>query len=116
MPMNSRRYEAEPENAPGDFYVERGTCIICMLPVETAPGIFGFHDASVASGSHAGSHCYVARQPATPAEVTQTIEALTRSCCQAIRYAGSDPAIIACIEAAPTCACLCDHPRPPAST
>ena len=81
------------------------------MPVETAPGIFGFHDASVASGSHAGSHCYVARQPATPAETAQTIEALTHSCCQAIRYAGSDPDILTRNRAVPTCVCLCDKPR-----
>jgi hypothetical protein len=107
--MGNHRFDAEPENAPGDFYVERGQCIICMLPVETAPGIFGFHDASTVSGSHAGSHCYVARQPSSSAEVASAVEALTHSCCQAIRYAGTDPDIIARIRAASHCTHLCDQ-------
>ena len=107
--MSDRKFDAEPENAPGNFYVERSQCVICMLPIETAPSIFGFHDASIESGSHAGSHCYVARQPATPAEVKSAVEALTHSCCQAIRYAGNDPDIIDLIRAAPDCSHLCDH-------
>ena len=107
--MNTRRFDPEPENAPGDFYVERGQCIICMLPVETAPGIFGFHDASITSGSHAGSHCYVARQPISSGDVALAVEALTHSCCQAIRYAGSDSDIVSRISAAPDCAHLCDN-------
>ena len=49
--MSNRKYEAEPESATGDFYVQRDQCIICMLPYETAPGIFGFHDASRGTGS-----------------------------------------------------------------
>ncbi len=97
--MSERKYEAEPENAPGDFYVRRDQCVICMLPVETAPGIFGFHDASLSTGSHGGSHCFVARQPSTPAEVALTIEAVTGSCCQAVRYAGTNADIIACLRA-----------------
>src|SRR5687767_5705135 len=108
--MNNRRYEAEPENAPGDFYVERDQCMICMLPVETAPGMFGFHDASVATGSHSGSHCYVARQPVTAAEVALSIEAVTGSCCQAVRYAGTDPDIIARIRAGDSIK-SCDNPK-----
>src|SRR5260221_6172803 len=107
--MSTRRFDAEPENAPGDFYVVHGQCLICMLPVETAPGIFGFHDASIATGSHSGSHCYVARQPSSPAETQSAVEALTHSCCQAIRYVGTDPDIIARIRAASDCAHLCDQ-------
>lgn len=106
--MSNRKYEAEPENAPGDFYVQRDQCIICMLPVEVAPGIFGFHDASLITGSHGGSHCYVARQPSSPAEVALTIEAVTGSCCQAVRYAGTDPDIISRIRAGES-ASSCDH-------
>jgi hypothetical protein len=96
--MSNRRYEAEPENAPGDFYVQRDQCMICMLPYVTAPEIFGFHDASLTTGSRAGSHCYVAHQPASPAELDLTIEALTGSCCGAVRYAGTDPDIISRIR------------------
>ena len=106
--MNPRRYEAEPENASGDFYVQRDQCIICRLPYETAPGIFGFHDASLGTGVHVGSHCYVALQPATPAELDLTIEALTSSCCSAVRYSGKDPDIIERIKAKGS-AQSCDH-------
>lgn len=92
--MTLRKYDAEPENAAGDFYIQRDQCIICMLPYNTAPEIFGFHDASLSTGSHVGSHCYVARQPASPAELELTIEALNASCCGAVRYAGTDPDVI----------------------
>ncbi len=106
--MSNRKHEAEPENVPGNFYVQRYQCVICMRPVEVAPGIFGFHDASVVSGSHGGSHCYVARQPFSPAEVALTIEAVTGSCCGPVRYSGTDRDIIARIRAGES-AISCDH-------
>ena len=106
--MSIRKYEAEPESVPGDFYVQRDQCIICMLPYETAPGIFGFHDASLSTGSHVGSHCYVARQPASPAELELTIEALNASCCGEVRCAGTDPDIITRIRERGDSS-ICDH-------
>ena len=92
--MTHRRYEAEAENAPGDFYVRTGKCTICMIPVEHAPGIFDVHE-----DADGYSHCYVVRQPETAAERFLAAEAVIGSCCEAVRYAGSDPDIIALIRA-----------------
>ena len=83
---------AEPENAPGAFYVEQGCCIICMLPVETAPQLIGFHDDS--ANGHVGSHCYFARQPESPGELDAAIEAVFHACCGALRYCGTDRSVI----------------------
>ena len=73
-------------NAPGDFYVEGGSCISCRAPEESAPDLM----------THEGDwHCYFKRQPQTPAEVEQAIEAVVVSCCNAVRYGGRDPRILA---------------------
>lgn len=38
--------------------------------------------------------CYFKRQPQTPEEIEHAIEAVWVSCVEALRYAGSDPAIL----------------------
>lgn len=40
------------------------------------------------------SHCYFKKQPETPQEIDQAVDAINGSCCGAVRYAGSDPEII----------------------
>ena len=49
----------------------------------------GFHEAP-----DGGSHCYFARQPATPAEVVSAVAAVIHSRRAGLRYGGSDPAVI----------------------
>lgn len=88
------KYEREPENAPGSFYVAKDQCIICMLPVESAPLLFGFYDNSIRTGSHAGSHCYFQKQPSDPEEFKLAIEAVNSACCGALRYCGNDKTVI----------------------
>jgi len=82
----------EPENVPGPFYVAKGQCIICMLPVESAPELMGYHQDT--SGTNANSHCYFKKQPTTPEEIALAVEIVNHACCGALRYCGSDPAII----------------------
>ena len=36
-PLVTPKFEREPDNAPGAFYVIKDQCIICALPPETAP-------------------------------------------------------------------------------
>ncbi len=79
-------------NAPGDFYVENGMCIICCAPEHAAPELMGFF--SDPDGSNQLSHCYFKRQPRTKAETQQAIDAIRAACCSALRYGGSDRRII----------------------
>lgn len=74
-----------PSNALGDFYVEDGCCTMCEVPLVEAPDLFGvFEDLS----GH--SHCFVKRQPETPAELDQMVSAVRCADLQCIRYRGSD--------------------------
>jgi hypothetical protein len=92
MKAHKERYSL---NAPGDFYVERDMCIICRAPEHAAPTLMGFFDGT--DGSARDSHCYFKRQPATPEETRQAIEAVRVSCCGALRYEGDDPTIISAL-------------------
>ena len=74
-------------NSPGPFYVEAGACISCGAPENEAPDLICFDDKE--------SHCYFAKQPASPAETSRAIRSLWVSCCGALRYSGTDPALLA---------------------
>lgn len=73
------------QNAPGDFYVEDGCCIACGIPMELAPTVFEWSDDPY--------HCVVKRQPGSPEEITQTLEAMLDGEADCIRYQGRDAAI-----------------------
>jgi len=51
-------------------------------------------------------HCYFQKQPSTQEELRQAIQAIRVSCCQMVRYAGTDPKILACLPND-----SCDYPR-----
>ena len=95
-PLVTPKFEREPDNAPGPFYVIKDRCILCALPPETAPQNITWdtesHGANCAS---CPDHCRVARQPQTPDEVARVIAAAGGSCVEAIRYCGTDPEILA---------------------
>ena len=96
-------------NAPGDFYVVDGQCITCMAPHGVAPELMGFHAAPAG-----GSHCYFARQPRNTTEVEAAVAAVTHSCCEALRYAGSDPDVLERLVekgASDACDILAEKPR-----
>lgn len=78
-----------PLNAAGDFYVADGMCIACTAPEHEAPELLG-HDHF----SHAGYHCFFKRQPQTPEELNHAIMAVAVGCCRAVRYGGTDAAVL----------------------
>ena len=73
------------ENVPGPFYVEDGLCITCRAPAAVSPNLVGGNER----------HCYFKKQPRTPEELEQAIQAVEACCCGAYRYAGEDPNVIA---------------------
>jgi hypothetical protein len=82
-----------PLNAPGDFYVERDRCIICVAPEREAPELMApFEDPD---GTDRQSHCYFKRQPQTAEEIRHSIRAVHIACCGALRYGDTDPTIVA---------------------
>jgi len=95
-PLVTPKFEREPDNAPGPFYVIKDHCILCALPPETAPENITW-DAEFQRGGCTGcpNHCRVERQPQTPDEVALVIEATCGSCVEALRYCGTDPEILA---------------------
>lgn len=95
-PLVTPKFEREPDNVPGAFYVVKDQCILCSLPPETAPQNITW-DAGFQKGGCTGcpNHCRVERQPETPDEVARVVEAACASCVEAIRYCGTDPDILA---------------------
>lgn len=75
-----------PNNAPGPFYVENDMCISCAAPEAEAPDLMGHVKEDY--------HCYFKKQPSTPEELNRAINAVAVSCCKAVRYGGTDPAIL----------------------
>jgi hypothetical protein len=63
----------------GDWYVEADTCMSCGAPPIQAPDLMGLRD-----------RCYFHKQPSSEAEVERACKAAETSCCDAIRYRGSD--------------------------
>jgi hypothetical protein len=76
-----------PENAPGDFYVATGSCLACCLPHEAAPELMN-------DCKEPFRECYFQRQPQTPEEIEQAIQAVWVSELDCSRYGGTDQAII----------------------
>lgn len=82
--------ERTPLNVKGDFYVEKDTCLECMAPESEAPELMGYDEKG---------GCYFRRQPATPEELAHAIEAVAVSCVAALRYSGSDAAVLRSLRA-----------------
>jgi hypothetical protein len=78
-------------NVTGPFYVT-DQCIICALPVETAPKNIQWHFE--ARSPDCPRSCRVIKQPETDEELRLVIEAMLGSCVEAIRYRGTDPAVL----------------------
>jgi hypothetical protein len=71
----------------GDFYVVDGDCITCGAPEAAAPTL-------IAHQKEEYGHCYFKRQPETPEEIDQAINAVAVSCVSGLRYRGKDEKII----------------------
>ena len=85
--MTIRIHPRVPENAPGDFYVEAGLCWHCTLAPGEAQPLMHIPQNSNES-------CYFKRQPGFPEEIDAAIQAICVSEMCAIRYAGTDQAIL----------------------
>jgi Na+-translocating ferredoxin:NAD+ oxidoreductase RNF subunit RnfB len=89
-------FEREPDSVAGPFYVIRHQCIICGLPPNTAPKNISWSKETFKRGcENCTTHCRIEKQPETPEELAQVIEAAEGSCVKAIRYCGTDPKILA---------------------
>jgi hypothetical protein len=75
-----------PLNAPGDFGVVNGCCILCSIPVDGVPDMMRFNDDN--------SHCYVYRQPTSQADIARMIEAANYSEVECIHYVGNDTKLL----------------------
>jgi len=71
----------------GDFYVMSDECIVCGAPQAEAPDLIDHsklvHDV-----------CYFKKQPETPEEIRRAIDAISVSCINALRYRGTNEAIL----------------------
>ena len=74
----------DPNNVPGDFYVQCDSCIHCGAPEAEAPDLMEM--------TYAG--CYFKKQPETKEETERAINALAVSCIAAVRYRGTDKDIL----------------------
>ena len=97
--------DAEParfaKNVPGPFYTT-GTCLACAAPENEAPDL-------LAELSNNNLDTYFVRQPQTPEEVDRACRAIEVCCVLALRYGGTDPAIIRRLGNDPA---YCDHILP----
>lgn len=79
-----------PKNVSGPFVVLKDHCIACGAPEAEAPDLMAHDDEA--------NSCYFRRQPTTPEETDAAIRASQVSCCGAVVYRGTDPAILRRIE------------------
>jgi hypothetical protein len=74
------------KNIDGDFFVEDGCCMRCLVPVEHVPDMLKYDDSV--------SHCYVYKQPGTLDEETRMIQAVGMSEVFCIHYCGSSQSVL----------------------
>ena len=86
--MNTRRYKAHPQSAPGDFYVVNNECVSCGAPHTVAPELIGWAE------NVDQSHCVWKRQPQTAQEIEDAIGVILVSEVACHRYAGDDQRVI----------------------
>jgi len=84
--MSPNERERYVLNAKGDFYVENGICLCCMIPENEAPELMDFNKTEM--------HCYFKRQPLTDQELEHAIAAVAASEIQGLRYAGNDKYVL----------------------
>jgi len=89
------------KNVPGPFYTT-GECLSCGVPEGVAPELLAPLDDE-------NFDTYFVRQPATPEEIERACQAIEVCCVDALRYGGTDAAIIKRLGNSPGC---CDHLLP----
>jgi hypothetical protein len=90
--METRR--AHPRNVPGDWYVEDGCCTLCSVPLDGAPDLFAY-----APDADRPDHCFVKRQPESPAELERMVEVTANAELGCIRYRGHAPRVLGALRA-----------------
>lgn len=90
-----RKYPSYARNVDGPFYVS-DQCILCSLPVETAPKNIMYDCAADCIGCP--ESCFVAKQPENNEELDMVLEALEGSETENIRYCGTDPKVLKRLE------------------
>lgn len=90
-PISPRTITRDPRNAPGDFYVEEGCCMTCGLAEAEAPALL----ASLKDVEN----CYFKKQPTTPEELEQAVQAMFVSEVACHRYGGKDRGILRRLKA-----------------
>jgi hypothetical protein len=83
--------ETSPE-VPGEWSVDHELCTSCGAPPVQAPDLMGL-GPNFKGGSPGSSQCYFRKQPTTQEETARACRAAEVSCCNALRYSGSDPAV-----------------------
>ena len=83
---NPNERDRYPLNAKGEFYVENGICLCCMIPEIEAAELMGFDLEAM--------HCYFKQQPLTSEELEHAIAAVAASDIQGLRYAGSNKYVL----------------------
>ncbi|MDQ2800503.1 MAG: ferredoxin [Armatimonadota bacterium] len=96
-----------PLNAPGPFYVEGGLCLHCCLPEAEAPELIGVEY----EGDYLTNGCFFKKQPETPEELDQAIDAMSVNCVATLRYGGEDLAILRRLNELGLRS-QCDYPSP----
>jgi hypothetical protein len=99
--MNQEPSPRFHKNAPGDFYTT-GDCLACEAPESEAPELL----APLVNENY---DTYFVRQPQTPSEVEKACRTLEVCCVAALRYGGTDTAIIRRLGNDPL---YCDHLLP----
>jgi len=92
------KFDRHPLNVPGPFYIEEGQCVNCHGPGELAAELIGWFEEPKDMRGY--SHCYIKKQPESPADMERMIQAIQASCCSGLRYCGDDPAVLALLAKA----------------
>ena len=79
-----------PMNVEGDFFVEDGCCVACLVPMENTADMLKYDDSV--------GHCYVVRQPVGRDETMRMAEAISLSEVFCIHYAGYDTTVLSTLR------------------
>jgi hypothetical protein len=77
-----------PSNVSGDYFVEDQCCMMCEVPLLTAPDLF-----EVSLSPMGDAHCFVKKQPETAEEQARMLLAIRRAEAGCIRYRGRQRAV-----------------------
>src|SRR6266699_2356651 len=74
------------QNVQGPFYVEDGCCLLCDVPRSVAPEMFNYTDDQ--------RHCFIYRQPESPADLEKMFEVLQTQDIMCIRCRSRDSGLL----------------------